>query len=354
MEALEFRRQYGSDLCYAMESTTRPEEKEISEILSERIFDPSLMKKKKKKKTPFDLDMAGEEGVDETPSAENDAAEAGTAGDTDDLDIESLNKKKKKKKKLPFNLDDLDKALGETGGEGGEKEGKEGRSAPGDDGDGFGGDDGLDDDIKIDFSMKKKRKKKKDLTELMETEDVNKEEEKENVDEHCTSWAGSDRDYTYDELLNRVFEIILDKNPDMAAGRKPKFVMRPPQVLRVGTKKTSFANFAEICRTLHRQHKHLLDFLLAELGTSGSVDGNMQLIIKGRFQPKQIENVLRRYIKEYVTCHTCRSPETLLQKDTRLFFLQCESCGSRCSVASIKSGFQAVTSKRAAIRAKTA
>lgn len=103
-----------------------------------------------------------------------------------------------------------------------------------------------------------------------------------------------------------------------------------------------------------RQPKHLLDFLLAELGTSGSVDGNSQLIIKGRFQSKQIENVLRRYIKEYVTCHTCRSPETILQKDTRIFFLQCESCGSRCSVTSIKSGFQAVTSKRAAIRAKTA
>lgn len=91
---------------------------------------------------------------------------------------------------------------------------------------------------------------------------------------------------------------------------------------------------------LHRQPKHLLDFLLAELGTSGSVDGNNQLIIKGRFQQKQIENVLRRYIKEYVTCHTCRSPDTILQKDTRLFFLQCETCGSRCSVASIKSGFQ--------------
>lgn len=102
----------------------------------------------------------------------------------------------------------------------------------------------------------------------------------------------------------------------------------------------------QICKTLHRQPKHLLDFLLAELGTSGSVDGNSQLIIKGRFQQKQIENVLRRYIKEYVTCHTCRSPDTILQKDTRLFFLQCETCGSRCSVASIKSGFQVSYSLR--------
>ena len=73
------------------------------------------------------------------------------------------------------------------------------------------------------------------------------------VDESNTNlWLSSDRDYTYDELFNRVFEIILEKNPDMAAGRKPKFVMRPPQVLRVGTKKTSFANFTEICKTLHR------------------------------------------------------------------------------------------------------
>uniref|UniRef100_A0A2M4A287 Eukaryotic translation initiation factor 2 subunit 2 n=2 Tax=Anopheles triannulatus TaxID=58253 RepID=A0A2M4A287_9DIPT len=328
------------------------------------IFDPSLMKKKKKKKTPFDLDaaMAATEDSAEAESAadgttgEAKASGAGAAAageDEEDLDLENFSKKKKKKKK-PFNLDELEGAL-PSGSADADGEGKENR----DDGEGgAGGDDGLDEDFKMDFSMKKKKKKKKDLTELMEQEAADgvdgQDDDKDNADENASSWAGSDRDYTYDELLNRVFEIILDKNPEMAGGRKPKFVMRPPQVLRVGTKKTSFANFTEICKTLHRLQKHLLDFLLAELGTSGSVDGNNQLIIKGRFQPKQIENVLRRYIKEYVTCHTCRSPDTILQKDTRLFFLQCESCGSRCSVASIKSGFQAVTSKRAAMRAKTA
>ena len=84
------------------------------------------------------------------------------------------------------------------------------------------------------------------------------------------------------------------------------------------------------------------------------MDANNQLIIKGRFQQKQIENVLRRYIKEYVTCHTCRSPETLLQKDdqTRVVFLQCETCGSRCSVTKVSSGYQAITAKRAAVRAR--
>ncbi|KAK2155827.1 hypothetical protein LSH36_230g04021 [Paralvinella palmiformis] len=202
----------------------------------------------------------------------------------------------------------------------------------------------------LDFSLPSKKKKKKKVV-MLESSD--KIEEKEEQKAQDVTWQDTDRDYSYDELLNRVFNIMREKNPDMVAGEKKKFVMKPPQVMRVGTKKTSFSNFSEICKMLHRQPKHLLQFLLAELGTSGSIDGNNQLIIKGRFQQKQIESVLRRYIKEYVTCHTCHSPETILQKDTRLYFLQCETCGSRCSVTSIKSGFQAVTGKRAAIRAKT-
>ena len=69
------------------------------------------------------------------------------------------------------------------------------------------------------------------------------------VEDSHTAWFGEDRDYTYDELLTRVFDIMRDKNPDMVAGKKQKFVMRPPQVVRIGTKKTSFANFPEICKT---------------------------------------------------------------------------------------------------------
>uniref|UniRef100_A0A2R5L7N8 Eukaryotic translation initiation factor 2 subunit 2 n=1 Tax=Ornithodoros turicata TaxID=34597 RepID=A0A2R5L7N8_9ACAR len=332
----------------------------------EALFDPTLKKKKKKKKTPFDPsafedgaapDQATENGI-EKEDAEKENKDEKEEDPTLDLD-ELSGLKKKKKKKKPFNLDELDAALPDaepkddavTAVDDEKEEDKEGA--------------GLDVDD-LDFNLPKKKKKKKKITfEAIETDGPGGEEDEDTTfaDEldtrssaaaSSTTWSGSDRDYTYDELLQRVFNIMREKNPDMVAGEKKKLVMRPPQVLKVGTKKSSFANFLEICKMLHRQPKHVQAFLLAELGTSGSVDANNQLIIKGRFQQKQIENVLRRYIKEYVTCHTCRSPDTILQKDTRLFFLQCEKCGSRCSVVSIKSGFQAVTGKRAAIRAKTA
>jgi len=217
-------------------------------------------------------------------------------------------------------------------------------------------------DEKLDFGKKKKPKtvvidvESNEIFEFAKTtEDPNRKKEEDKLlsesDSRCL-WQGSERDYTYDEILTRVYNIMKEKNPDVVTGEKKRFVMKPPQVARVGTKKTSFSNFADICKLLRRQEKHLLNFLLAELGTSGSLDANKQLTIKGRFQQKQIENVLRRYIKEYVTCHTCHSPDTTMIKEERLFFLQCDVCGSRCSVATIKLGFQAQVGKRAAIRAK--
>lgn len=262
-------------------------------------------------------------------------------------DIELFGKKKpKKKKSKPFNLEELNDALpdGKETYTGGDEENIDPATTVVAEVEDF--------DVDMDFSKaKKKRTKKKKLDTLIAEEDAI--DDKDGDLESGDGWTGTERDYTYDELLERAFNQLREKNPEMATGEKKKFVMKPPQVVRIGSKKTAFANFSEICRLLHRLPKHVLQFLLAELGTSGSIDGNNQLIIKGRFQQKQIENVLRRYIKEYVTCHTCRSPDTILQKDARLYFLQCEQCNSRCSVAPIKSGFQAVANKqqRQAIRA---
>lgn len=286
-------------------------------------------------------------------------------------EFEGLPLKKKKKKKKPLNLEDLEKALTDStnpqdAGAGSGDATSTGQDAAGQDGAADTNEnDNIEEDLNFDFA-KKKKKKKKVITFDEENERPLDENAGDGLDDGAqageledgirldgSNWVGTDRDYTYDELIEHVFSIIRANNPELNAGEKKRFVLKPPTVLRVGTKKTSFANFLEICKLVHRQPKHMQAFLLAELGTSGSVDANNQLIIKGRFQQIQIENVLRRYIKEYVACQTCRSPNTILQKETRLFFLQCEKCGSRRSVSSIKSGFQAVTSKRAAIRAKT-
>ncbi|KAL1189062.1 Eukaryotic translation initiation factor 2 subunit beta [Cardamine amara subsp. amara] len=204
--------------------------------------------------------------------------------------------------------------------------------------------------------MKKKKKKPVESISLNdETVDagedlddhVNDDEEGEEIvqQQQRYPWEGSERDYIYDELLGRVFNILRENNPELAGDRR-RTVMRPPQVLREGTKKTVFVNFMDLCKTMHRQPDHVMLFLLAELGTSGSLDGQQRLVVKGRFAPKNFEGILRRYITEYVICLGCKSPDTILSKENRLFFLRCEKCGSQRSVAQIKAGFVARVGRR--------
>ena len=49
-----------------------------------------------------------------------------------------------------------------------------------------------------------------------------------------------------------------EKNPEMVAGEKRRFVMKPPQISKAGAKKTAFANFAEICKMYGDLHVDVL------------------------------------------------------------------------------------------------
>ena len=103
---------------------------------------------------------------------------------------------------------------------------------------------------------------------------------------------------SYSLLLHRFFTQLHNHHPDLLSSGSRSYKIPPPQCLREGNKKTIFANIAEICKRMKRSEEHVTQFLFAELGTNGSVDGSRRLVIKGRFQQKQIENVLRRYISK--------------------------------------------------------
>lgn len=281
----------------------------MSDLAAELGFDPALKKKKKTKKVvPEDFDA----------EVKKDDSTSTNGGDEEDI-FAGLKKKKKKTKSSSSkdstsasDLDEVSEALGE-------------------------------------LTLKKKKKKSKEAR----LDDFEKELAKAGVTEEIKTpnnetVANEQIGLPYSELLSRFFNILRTNNPELAGDRSgPKFRIPPPVCLRDG-KKTIFSNIQDISEKLQRSPDHLIQYLFAELGTSGSVDGQKRLVIKGKFQSKQMENVLRRYILEYVTCKTCKSINTELKKEqsNRLFFMVCKSCGSTRSVSSIKTGFQATVGKR--------
>ena len=118
---------------------------------------------------------------------------------------------------------------------------------------------------------------------------------------------------SYPLLLTRFFSLLNQFNPDILSSGSKSYKIPPPQCLREGNKKTIFANIADISKRMKRNDEHVTQFLFAELGTSGSVDGSQRLVIKGRFQQKQIENVLRRYIGELCPI-SCICPQHGLER----------------------------------------
>jgi translation initiation factor 2 subunit 2 len=169
----------------------------------------------------------------------------------------------------------------------------------------------------LDLSMKKKKKKKvpkegeDDFAAKLAALNIEKEAGEEgepatdeakpvdagDMDKGTGIWQHDEsKQISYELLLSRFFALLAQKNPDHASSGSRSYKIPPPQCLREGNKKTIFANLNEICKRMKRTDEHVTSYLFAELGTSGSVDGSKRLVIKGRFQQKQIENVLRRYI----------------------------------------------------------
>ncbi|XP_952037.1 eukaryotic translation initiation factor 2, beta, putative [Theileria annulata] len=148
--------------------------------------------------------------------------------------------------------------------------------------------------------------------------------------------------YPYEELLARIQSMINANNPDLSGSKR--YTIKPPQVVRVGSKKVAWINFRDICSIMGRSMDHVHQFVLAELGTEGSIAGDGQLVLKGKYGPKNIESLLRKYITEYVTCSMCKSPNTTMERDcrARLFTQHCEACGANRSVNPIKNGFHAL------------
>mmetsp|Transcript_28844 Transcript_28844/g.40456 ORF Transcript_28844/g.40456 Transcript_28844/m.40456 type:complete len:231 (-) Transcript_28844:88-780(-) len=215
----------------------------------------------------------------------------------------------------------------------------------------------------LDLSKKKKKKKKKEKSSKKSSSDAAFSEGDLGEQQRMLAEADAaqevedafDRkaEYTYDELLERIVNILQANNPDLI--EKKRINVKPPQ-LTSSSKKTTWVNFQETCTMMQRSPDHVFQFFMAELGTEGSIDGNQRLVIRGRYLPKYIESLLRKYVGGYVTCENCRGANTDLQKDSgsRLYFCHCRDCGSSRSVAPIKSGYHATSraDRRAARNAK--
>ena len=102
--------------------------------------------------------------------------------------------------------------------------------------------------------------------------------------------------------------------------------MPPPEILVEGSQ-TILRNFAAIVDSMDRDPNHVYQYLVNELGTSGTRE-QVRVLFKGRIPPKRIKEKLVGYVKAYILCEQCRAPDTRFIKEDRTTLLKCQACGA--------------------------
>ena len=128
-------------------------------------------------------------------------------------------------------------------------------------------------------------------------------------------------DDDYLSLLDRAKESL----PETTESHE-RFVVPEADVLQEG-KITVVRNFIDISEALRRDPQHVLQFLLRELGTPGSIESR-RAVFKAKISPTQIADRIQNYTDTFVICSECGLPDTHMLKEGRTLVLECEACGA--------------------------
>jgi len=132
----------------------------------------------------------------------------------------------------------------------------------------------------------------------------------------------------YEELLRKAME----KLPKQSE-KGERF--NPPDVESfIEGNKTILKNLNVVANYLNRDIQHVIKFLSKELATSGTVDGNRVIFI-GKFKNYQVNEKLMMYIKSFVRCKECNSPDTKIVKEDRFAIMHCMACQAKHPVPKV-------------------
>ena len=130
----------------------------------------------------------------------------------------------------------------------------------------------------------------------------------------------------YEKLLKRIQgNLSLNKRQT-----NTRFELPTVDIMWEG-QKTFLRNFVEFPKVLRRDPDKVLQYLSKEFAVPAERIGDKAMFI-GRRDPDDFSRLFQIYVKDYVECPTCKSPDTKIVKESRISFLICEACGAKSTM----------------------
>ena len=130
----------------------------------------------------------------------------------------------------------------------------------------------------------------------------------------------------YEKLLKRIEGNLSDEKKQTTT----RFELPTVDVMWEG-QKTFLRNFAEFPKILRRNPDKVLQYLSKEFAVPAERIGDKAMFI-GKRDPDDFTRLFQIYVKDYLECPTCKSPDTKIVKENRITFLICEACGAKSTM----------------------
>ena len=144
--------------------------------------------------------------------------------------------------------------------------------------------------------------------------------------------------YDYDRLLARCIERQEHDLTEMIS-RCQSPVTIPHADITVGQSRSILNNwksYTRLFRALNRDPHLFQQYVNQYYGCQSSINQREQLTFNTRTTRTTFDNVLKKYLDEYVTCLACQKARTHLIKSTGLWRIECQLCGSQRSVKRLR------------------
>jgi len=119
----------------------------------------------------------------------------------------------------------------------------------------------------------------------------------------------------YESLLKRIQKKLGDSDKESST----RFELPVVDVMWEG-QKTFLRNFSEFPKILRRDPDKVLQYLSKEFAVPAERLGDKAMFV-GRRAPDDFTRLFQIYVKDYLECRTCKSPDTRISKENRISFL---------------------------------
>lgn len=144
--------------------------------------------------------------------------------------------------------------------------------------------------------------------------------------------------YDYDRLLARCLQRQEHDRPELIL-RCQTPISIPHADLVAGPSRTIVVNwksYVRLFRGLSRDPHVFQQYINEHYACQSAINAREQLTLDVRTSKATFDNVLRKFLDDYVTCLICQTAQTHLIKSDGIWQIECQLCGSQRPVKRLK------------------